>query len=284
MNNCMKTKIAFIGDLTVDIYPELGKTYLGGTSLNSAIWAKRAGAQHISILAAVGDDTFGNQYLKKVQEEGIDSESIKVFHGKTSTIKIFIDANGQHGWGTWNAGVLEHYHLTSKEFKILQNQNAAVLSVYRKTQHLLSEFTEWGKEQEKPPLRVVNFDDLSQFNSSPEIVAKHIQSIDIAFFGLDREKDISLLNNIQRISRQTGKLMVVTLGKNGSIAFDGQSPYITVPAEYVDPKRIMDTTGAGDAFLAAFIIFYLTTNRDIAVSLAAGNHFGAKKIQIIGAY
>ena len=63
--------IAFLGDLTADVYVHQQKVKLGGAALNCAIWAKRAGAE-VSILSAIGSDQIGKRFDKKIKAEGID--------------------------------------------------------------------------------------------------------------------------------------------------------------------------------------------------------------------
>jgi sugar/nucleoside kinase (ribokinase family) len=277
------SSIAFIGDLTVDKYPTLHKTHLGGASLNSAIWALRAGAERASVIAAVGNDDAGKLYFDKMHEEHIDSTGVMVLPGKTSAIEIFIDPkSGERKYGAWHAGVLEQYHLREKEYDFLRLHKAASLTVYGKTKHLLSELSLWSEAVKMKPFLVVNFDDLSQFDHSLNIVKNNLNGIDAGFFGLDKEEDKKRIQELRKLAKDTGKLMVVTLGKSGAIAFDGNTKY-EAPARHINPAAIKDTTGAGDAFLAGFIVQYMKSY-DILSSLVAGNRIAAQKIQILGAY
>jgi fructoselysine 6-kinase len=274
--------IAFVGDLTVDNYPELGKSHLGGASLNGAIWALRAGAKHVSIVSAVGDDTPGREFLHKIRAEHIDERGISVLQGSTSSIEIFVNSKGERSWGEWDAGVLEEHRLGSREFTVLRSSQIVVLTVYDKTLHLLFPLSTLGKENTKRPIVVVNFGDLSELGKSTQIVENHLDDFDIAFFGLNTNRDTRYITQIQNIANKTGKLMIVTLGKDGAIAFDG-SKTVKSPAKIVNSKNIKDTTGAGDAFLAGFLVEYLKKN-DIQTSLVRGNEIAGEKIQILGAY
>jgi sugar/nucleoside kinase (ribokinase family) len=46
---------------------------------------------------------------------------------------------------------------------------------------------------------------------------------------------------------------------------------------------VIDATGAGDSFLAGFLVRYLKT-KDVQGSLAAGTSLASKVIQKVGAY
>ena len=148
---------------------------------------------------------------------------------------------------------------------------------------LLSELVEWADGRKDRPMVTLNFNDLSQFGNTVDIVARHSAGFDAAFFGLNTERNRELVTDIQRVAESSGKLMVVTLGKHGAVAFKGEEMFES-PAIVVPQDDITDTTGAGDAFLGAFLVTYMQTNGDIQASLSSGNHFGAQKIQIRGAY
>jgi len=272
--------IAFIGDLTVDTYPKLNRQHLGGASLNAALWAIRSGAKKVSILAGVGHDEPGRQFIRAMDKARISHEAVVQLPGATSVIEIFVDSIGEHTWGEWKPGVMEEYHLGDCEFDILKTHEAAALTVYGKTRHLFSELSAWGREETNRPFLAVNFDDLSQLGHTTDVVSAHIGGIDAGFFGLDKEKDNDLITHIAGVARDTGKLMVVTTGKHGAVAFQGNSTY-NAPVSPV--QRVVDTTGAGDAFLAGFLVSYIG-NRQITTSLAAGNALAAQSVQLFGAF
>lgn len=174
-------KISFIGDLTLDWYPQLKKELPGGASLISAVWAKRLGAE-ATILAAVGRDKVGSfsgrpkallktrPFLEVCQKEGINRDYIKIFRGKTSTIEIFVNEKGERSFGKWDPGVYAKYHLNKKDWEFLKIQDAIVMPLYFKTRHLLKEILSNHQlliqsplTNHQSPLIVIDFDDLSQF-------------------------------------------------------------------------------------------------------------------------
>ena len=275
----MIPRIAFIGDLTVDVYPQKHRVHLGGSSLNSSMWATRLGAEP-SIFAAVGEDAAGKKFLRKLAAEDIGASQVQTLHGKTSNIEIFTDTMGEHRFGEWEPGVLANYHLGTRDYIFLKKQRAASLTIYGPTHHLLEEFVVFGKKKKRRvPLLSVDFGDLSQLAGDVGVVESSIEALDVLFFGLDKDADEEMINTLRQLADTFGKLIVVTLGAYGSIAFQGNQSFI----QPVHAVCIKDTTGAGDAFLAGFLVSYLKT-RNVQKSLAAGTDLASRVIQKLGAY
>ena len=61
------------------------------------------------------------------------------------------------------------------------------------------------------------------------------------------------IDQIASLAAQFNKLFVVTLGAGGSLAFHGSSRN---QCAAVSVDRVIDTTGAGDAYAAAFLAGY----------------------------
>lgn len=75
--------------------------------------------------------------------------------------------------------------------------------------------------------------------------------------------------------------VVIKLGAEGSLWYGGnRSEPVKVPAEPIE--RVVDGTGAGDAFTAGFLPAWLA-GKPPAEALAAGNRLAAKALGILGA-
>jgi len=75
------------------------------------------------------------------------------------------------------------------------------------------------------------------------------------------------------------KIIIETRGKKGSIVFDSKK-ITKVPI--VHPKRIVDTTGAGDMF-AGGILYGISKGLDLQVAGTIGSFYAAKVVERIGA-
>ena len=87
---------------------------------------------------------------------------------------------------------------------------------------------------------------------------------------------IKLLNELKSYNP---KIVVVTDGKNGVYAFDGEYFYHALPF----PAKVLSTLGAGDAFASTFTASIIKTGWDIQKSILNASINAASIIQTFGA-
>jgi len=100
----------------------------------------------------------------------------------------------------------------------------------------------------------------------------------------NEQEILSLINTknfdeVISFGKQLGKLIVVTRGKNGSIAINKDE---VVECDIQKNLKIVDLTGAGDLFAAGFLHGYVNKS-STHESLQKGTEMSSKIIQKIGA-
>lgn len=83
---------------------------------------------------------------------------------------------------------------------------------------------------------------------------------------------------ITRLQETTGRYLVITDGKHGTYASDGEHTYLAKPTDV----PVVNVTGAGDAFGAAFTVGIITY-RDPIMALRLGTLNAEAVIQTVGA-
>ena len=86
-------------------------------------------------------------------------------------------------------------------------------------------------------------------------------------------------DDVINFSKQLGKILVITRGKKGAIAIQGNE---VVECGIKKNLKIVDLTGAGDLFAAGFLHGYIN-NLSTKESLEKGTEMSSKIIQQIGA-
>jgi len=112
MNKSAKqnNKITVVGSINCDLtayvntFPETNQTIIaqgsslaiGGKGLNQAVAAANAGAE-VSMVACVGDDSFGKMSLEYLKKNSVKTENISILAGeKTGTANIFVSDKGEN--------------------------------------------------------------------------------------------------------------------------------------------------------------------------------------------
>ena len=85
-----------------------------------------------------------------------------------------------------------------------------------------------------------------------------IKLSDILILNYEEAEELTKLSGVssclKKIKENVSKIVIITDGVNGAYAYDGEEETYT---SAVIPKKVVDTTGAGDSFAATFFFFYV---------------------------
>lgn len=228
-------KIASIGDVCVDVYPKERKYFLGGTAFNRAKWLAQNGAT-VSLVSAVGTDDWGKKYLIACKKLKINTDYLKILPGQTSHVEIALDKNQSPHFSAWQLGVLKNFY--PKNWP--KNQKALITTGLKPIKQLLT--------LPAAPFTVADFDGNSPYAFSQ----RQIQPYAARFNLIVSSKKLTLDH----------PMVLLTLGSGGSRLITPQKTYFE-PAVKI---KTVDTTGAGDVFISAFV---LTRSLKLATKAAA---------------
>lgn len=267
--------VVCVGDCGIDHYLPENDRLVGGISANFARHARQEFRSDdvIHLVSCVGDDDGASRVLAALDDSGIDCH-IKRLPGRTPVQYIEVQPDGERQFIRYDEGVLRDFRIGDRERQIIQQSDLLVAPVYLQIVGLFDELMSIESSG------VVSID-FADFLQHPEFdfLEKHLDNIDIGFFGLGIE-DAAAIDQIENLARQHDKLFVVTLGENGSRAFSGNGKF-ECAAIRVD--KVIDTTGAGDAFAAGFLGSYCHGG-DIQSSMQHATCLAAKVIQRQGAF
>lgn len=266
-------KIVSVGECTIDRYVDRQIQFVGGISLNFAVNAKRCGADQVSLITRVGTD-YDSQILQRIVREKIDTSHISIAAGSTACQNIVLTQQGERIFpkGGYQPGVLEDYTLNYEELRFVREHNVIFSALFKQVEGLFYQLI-----QETPfgGWFVADFLDLSDYDQEIHIVESHIEKVNVAFISGNRE----MVERFRPVSRSSNCLIVITLGAEGSIALT-HGEAVHQPA--ISVAEIVDSTGCGDAFQAAFTASYWR-DRDLQVALKRGAEQAAQVIQHLGA-
>jgi fructoselysine 6-kinase len=242
--------VATVGDNCIDRYGDpLRLSFVGGNAVNVAVQlaAHRGG---VAYFGAVGRDAEGHRIVSTLAERNVIVEHVRACPGVTAYTDIAFDAGGERVFAFEEFGVCRGYA-----------PNDAEVASLKRLRHVHIGWLDDGGRLKRDLLAagVGVSQDLSVNASAIDV---RPDGLSIAFMSAASRGEAEPLMT-QAIS-VGAELAVVTMGRHGSIGSDGTA-LIAIEAEPVAP---VDTTGAGDRFIAALIAARLG-GRDLHSSLIA---------------
>ena len=260
-------KIACIGDNCIDYYDATGEAFPGGNPVNVAVYLRRLGVES-AYFGAVGTDIYGRMLLNRLQEKGVDISHVQILPGQSPLCHVSME-NGNRILGDYSDGVMEHFRLREEDFSFLQQFDMAVTGLWGRVEEQLSEVKKLG-------IPVV-FDGAERPFDPAGLIA--LPCSDIAFFSDDSLGEEELREKIRSVAALGPRIVIATRGEKGSLAFDSETWYSCTPA----PCKVEDTMGAGDSYIAGFLVSWLQ-KKPIPECMRAGAENAAVTIGYKGAW
>lgn len=259
-------RVATVGDNCMDVYTNLGLAYPGGNPVNVAVYMKRLGVE-TSYVGVVGNDDYGKIIKEAMMDKGINIEYVRKLPGETA-ISLVELIDGDRVLGDYYEGVLADFELDDEEINFLLEHDLIHTGIWGKVENDLNKLYNRGS--------LISFDFANKLHH--EIVEKSLPYIDYGFFSYIQDDEF-IRDYIVKAQKKGPKVVVATLGENGSIAWDGKR----FTNFGIVPVKVVDTMGAGDSYIAGFMKGILM-NKSIEECMKLGAESSSYTIRYNGAW
>ncbi len=275
-------KILVVGSLNMDFVvsvkrmPKPGETLLtedmelicGGKGANQAYALGKLGAD-VTLLGAVGKDFYGEMQIDSLTAAGVDTSRIARIDGVSTGIALItVNEEGDNSiivvQGA-NKRVDKGY--IDSNINLIRESDIVIFQL-----EIPLDTVVYAVEKCKEFGKTVILDPAPAPGSLPTELLKNVDIIK------PNESELAVLTGIEDvkgsmekavgfIKRQGVKNVIVTLGGNGSYVFAQDDKVWHIDGEEV---KVVDTTAAGDSFIAA-LAFSITQGKDIIASAKYAN-------------
>jgi ribokinase len=260
------------------------ETHFGGKGANQAVAAARiAGAGKVVMAGRVGRDGFGDEAVKNLGGNGVDTGLIVRAEEPTGCAFITVDGSGENAITVASganmaarAADVPAARLTADTVLVLQMEVpfAEALAVARKTK-AASGSVVWNLAP--VPEKMTGGMVRDMLDATDYLVVNEHEALDAAAaLGMEIRDFEAAASELAKAGRLT---CVVTAGPEGAFAFASDGARFHAPSQKITP---IDTTGAGDTFVGAFACL-VSEKAPLQKALEAGCEAAALKCLKAGA-
>jgi len=232
----MNVSLIAVGDNVVDRYVDRGVMYPGGNAVNVAVHARRCGARS-AYVGAVGTDVAGRTVIDALVNEGVDSSLVRVVPGANAYAEVPV-VEGNRVFGHGDPGV-SRFALNDADLTAIAAAHITHTGECSMVEDQLADLA--------LAARRLSFD----FSERPwpyvEKYARHAQVAIRSCPGATPEEAVAEAKRLQELGPS---FVAVTIGAEGAVLLDREALAYARP----EPAPVVDTLGAGDAFIARLLL------------------------------
>ena len=262
----MKSKILAIGEIIWDIFPE--KCVIGGAPLNFAAHSSLCGAES-SLLSAIGNDSLGDDALNALSDFGVSTKYVKRTTQPTGQCIVTLDENAVPSYNVLRGVAYDNIVVTDADIKEINEEKYDAL--YFGT---LIQRETISRKAVRDVVNNCSFKEIiCDVNLRPNCYDKVsvefcLKTATILKVSIEEEPILRSFggyspidNSIEDIARalcksyNNLKIVIITLGKDGSYAYDARDDKEYTQCSIGD--TVVSTVGAGDSFAAAWLTCFL---------------------------
>lgn len=225
-----------VGDNCLDVYLTQNHMTVGGNALNVAVNWCLSGLS-ARYFGKIGSDPEGQIVANALAEVGLDISSLEVAQGSTA-VTLLTDEEGDRSFLLEDLGVGAEYIPALAQYERL----------------LEADWVHLGTNSSPELLRCLRRDNVAfSIDVSTQHDALDLQGIPLVFAAGSERPDVTPEELLTIFILKGAQQVVVTCGNKGAWFHDGRNIH-HCPAKNI---QVVDTCGAGDSFIAAFLKAYI---------------------------
>lgn len=236
----------------------------GGSGTNVIVQASRLSAE-CGYVAQIGDDSIGADIIKSLNDERINTLAMMVKQDSVSLhTNIVVDDGGKkfillnmgNAFLSLKSENVDMEYIKSAKIlytDLLPGEPAAAALKTAKAAGLKTAFN-----------MQVGLENMKGLGVSKDAILDSLKHVDVfapcrdGLYAITGTTDLKVCRDYMR--KHFKGVLLITLGGDGSVAFDEKDNMYKIPAK---ESKIIDTTGAGDSYMGAFLYSYLLKGMEL---------------------
>lgn len=255
----------------------------GGGACNTAVGLSRLGLR-ASFCGVVGSDQWGEKLLLTMKKEGVNTDSATVVEHETSSFSIILSLPSGERTILYTPGVNEHLRDVTLDLAAVAKADVVYLNRLNDTSCEIEDDLIRALVA-RPEIHLTWNPGGCQVEAGMDAPDKKALLSVTDLLLLNKEESLAFTGKktveeaLSVLSRAGAKHVCITDGKHGTVATDGKKTYVCPVLEDV---KVIDTTGAGDAF-GTGATWAIATGKPLPEALIAGTLNAASNVSHIGA-
>ncbi len=232
-----------VGDNVIDYYVNNNRMYPGGNSLNVSVHLARLGNDSV-YLGNIGDDKMAGVIQRALDANNVDHSHCEIIEGGTTKHCNYEVINGERSFvsvvtGDKWSGPMD---LTEEKIEYLKGFDVIISNCNAKMQDEMKKISRLDK------IYVYDFGEKDKYHVD-EYLDLVCTNMDLAMFSFPHVSEEAIQKFAEKIMSHGVVNVLVTMGSHGQYLINANG-VVHGEVKYVEA---VDTMGAGDSFLAAFV-------------------------------
>jgi fructoselysine 6-kinase len=253
-----------VGDNCLDVYLTKGALTVGGCALNvAAHWRKAGWAARY--FGAVGDDAEAAILLDEIAKAGLAIDDVERRPGQTA-VTLVGEQDGERKFLLEDLGVGKDYLPAGTLYQTIA----------------AADWVHLGLNSNPDLVRRLVSDGLRfsvDLSTAPDSLP--LQGVPMVFASGPDDPNAPIAPLAEHLHRAGARQVVVTCGRSGAYFLEGDGALLHAPAMPVD---VIDTCGAGDSFIAAFLAAFIAQKKPAAEALRAATAAASQTCLHVGGF
>ncbi len=255
MSGASSSKLIAVGDNCLDVYLSKGRYAVGGNALNVAAQWQRQGLE-ARYFGRVGTDAEAALMLTGIENAGLSRSDVEVAAGATA-VTLLLERNGDRRFLLEDLGVGLNYMPAPDHYAAMQ----------------AADWVHLGTNANPDLIRRMVQDGLGfslDVSTAHDVLA--LEGVPLVFAAGPEDASVPVDPIFAALRERGARKIVLTCGRRGAYFDDGNARH----HELARPIKVVDTCGAGDSFIAAFVVAHVFGKTQAPAALAIATSAAAQ--------